>query len=68
MASERWHLRVLKEQVGLTAGPFSIICERSKMVIQSCLKIRRKAIIKKEKENLENHLLVSLTSVLAKIM
>lgn len=59
---------MLKEQVDLTAGPFSIICKRSKMVIPSCLKIRKKAVIKKEKENLENHLLASLTSVLAKIM
>lgn len=41
------------------------------MVIQSCLSIRKKKIIiyhQKNKEDLENHLLVSLTSVPAKIL
>lgn len=35
MASERWHQSMLKEQADFTAGPFSIICERHEMVIQS---------------------------------
>lgn len=58
ISPERWHLWVLKEQADLTAGPFSVICERSEMVIHSfpILKIKKSYPLF-IRQNLENHML-----------